>query len=142
MKFGVIGAGAVGGTLAQLLAKLGHEVSIANSRGPESLTTLAAGIGASPAIRRTPKQQCFASSTISASTPSMVVSWTTPGGSSPERRPTVGILTLLLSGGRSPKLTGAASPRTAPNERLRSAGRSQRKQPAAQHLDDCWESSS
>jgi 8-hydroxy-5-deazaflavin:NADPH oxidoreductase len=48
MKFGVIGAGAVGGTLAQLLAKLGHEVSIANSRGPESLTALATGIGASP----------------------------------------------------------------------------------------------
>ena len=48
MKIGVIGAGAVGGTLAHLLAKLGHEVSIANSRGPESLTALASGIGASP----------------------------------------------------------------------------------------------
>ena len=32
MKIGVIGAGAVGGTLARLLAKLGHQVSIANSR--------------------------------------------------------------------------------------------------------------
>jgi hypothetical protein len=82
------------------------------------------------------KQQCFALSTISASTPSMVVSWTTPGGSSPERRRTVGILTPLLSGGRSPKLTGAGSPSTAPNGRLRSAGRSQRRQPAAQRLDD------
>jgi 8-hydroxy-5-deazaflavin:NADPH oxidoreductase len=49
MKIGVIGAGAVGGTLARLLAELGHEVSIANSRGPESLTELATGIGASPA---------------------------------------------------------------------------------------------
>jgi 8-hydroxy-5-deazaflavin:NADPH oxidoreductase len=48
MKIGVIGAGAVGGTLAHLLAKLGHQVSIANSRGPESLTALATGIGASP----------------------------------------------------------------------------------------------
>jgi len=48
MRIGVIGAGAVGGTLAQLLAKLGHQVSIANSRGPESLTALATGIGASP----------------------------------------------------------------------------------------------
>src|SRR5437016_7606596 len=38
----------------------------------------------------------------------------------------------LLSGGRSPKLTGAGSPRTAPNGRLRSAGRSQRRQQAAQ----------
>jgi predicted dinucleotide-binding enzyme len=48
MKIGVIGAGAVGRTLAQLLTKLGHQVSIANSRGPESLTAFAAGIGASP----------------------------------------------------------------------------------------------
>jgi predicted dinucleotide-binding enzyme len=48
MKIGVIGAGAMGGTLAHLLAKLGHQVSIANSRGPESLTALATGIGASP----------------------------------------------------------------------------------------------
>jgi predicted dinucleotide-binding enzyme len=48
MKIGVIGAAAVGGTLAHLLAKLGHQVSIANSRGPESLSALATGIGASP----------------------------------------------------------------------------------------------
>lgn len=48
MEIGVIGAGAVGGTLARLLTKLGHQVSIANSRGPESLTALATGIGASP----------------------------------------------------------------------------------------------
>ncbi len=49
VKIGVIGAGAVGGTLARLLAKLGHQVSIANSRGPESLTALATEIGASSA---------------------------------------------------------------------------------------------
>jgi predicted dinucleotide-binding enzyme len=38
----------MGGTLARHLARLGHHVSIANSRGPESLTALAAGIGATP----------------------------------------------------------------------------------------------
>jgi predicted dinucleotide-binding enzyme len=48
VKIGIVGAGAVGGTLARLLAKLGHQVSMANSRGPESLTALATGIGASP----------------------------------------------------------------------------------------------
>ena len=48
MRIGVIGAGAIGGTLARHLAKLGHQVSIANSRGPESLTALAAEIGATP----------------------------------------------------------------------------------------------
>jgi predicted dinucleotide-binding enzyme len=38
----------MGGILARHLAKLGHHVSIANSRGPESLTALAAEIGATP----------------------------------------------------------------------------------------------
>jgi 8-hydroxy-5-deazaflavin:NADPH oxidoreductase len=42
MRIGVIGAGNMGGTLARRLAKLGHQVSIANSREPESLTALAA----------------------------------------------------------------------------------------------------
>src|SRR2546423_10927056 len=48
MRIGIIGAGAVGGTLARQLAKQGHQVSIANSRGPESLAALAAEIGATP----------------------------------------------------------------------------------------------
>ena len=48
MRIGVIGAGSIGGTLARHLAKLGHQVSIANSRGPESLTALATEIGATP----------------------------------------------------------------------------------------------
>ena len=48
MRIGVIGAGSMGGILARHLAKLGHQVSIANSRGPESLTALAAEIGATP----------------------------------------------------------------------------------------------
>jgi 8-hydroxy-5-deazaflavin:NADPH oxidoreductase len=48
MRIGVIGAGNIGGTLARHLAKLGHQVSIANSRGPDSLTALAVEIGATP----------------------------------------------------------------------------------------------
>jgi predicted dinucleotide-binding enzyme len=46
MRIGVIGAGSMGGVLARHLAQLGHRVSMANSRGPESLTALAAEIGA------------------------------------------------------------------------------------------------
>src|SRR6266550_6346270 len=46
MRIGIIGAGNIGGTLARHLAKLGHQVSIANSRGPENLIALAAEIGA------------------------------------------------------------------------------------------------
>ena len=37
MRIGIIGAGNIGGTLARRLTQLGHEVSIANSRGPDTL---------------------------------------------------------------------------------------------------------
>jgi predicted dinucleotide-binding enzyme len=49
VRIGVIGAGELGGTLGRQLARLGHKVLIANSKGPESLTALAAEIGATPA---------------------------------------------------------------------------------------------
>jgi len=39
MKIGIIGAGMIGGTLTKRLSELGHEVSVANSRGPDSLQT-------------------------------------------------------------------------------------------------------
>ena len=41
MKIGIIGAGHIGGTLTRRLTALGHDVSVANSRGPETLTELA-----------------------------------------------------------------------------------------------------
>lgn len=46
MRIGIIGAGNIGGTLARRLTALGHEVSIANSRGPETLAPLARETGA------------------------------------------------------------------------------------------------
>ena len=48
MKIGIIGAGQIGGTLTRRFAALGHEVSVANSRGPETLSDLAAETGAQP----------------------------------------------------------------------------------------------
>jgi len=48
MRIGIIGAGQIGGTLARRLAAVGHEVSIANSRGPASLSDLARETGAKP----------------------------------------------------------------------------------------------
>jgi predicted dinucleotide-binding enzyme len=48
MRIGIIGAGHIGGTLARRLAALGHDVSVANSRGPETLTSLARETGAKP----------------------------------------------------------------------------------------------
>jgi 8-hydroxy-5-deazaflavin:NADPH oxidoreductase len=46
MKIGIIGAGNIGSTLARKLAKAGHSVLIANSRGPETLRDLADETGA------------------------------------------------------------------------------------------------
>jgi 8-hydroxy-5-deazaflavin:NADPH oxidoreductase len=46
MKIGIIGSGNIGATTARLFAGAGHEVTIANSRGPESLTELVADLGA------------------------------------------------------------------------------------------------
>jgi predicted dinucleotide-binding enzyme len=46
MRIGIIGAGNVGGTLTRRFTRLGHEVTVANSRGPESLVDLAAETGA------------------------------------------------------------------------------------------------
>src|SRR5437868_5689061 len=49
MDIGIIGSGNIGGTLARHLTVLGHQVSIANSRGPASLAALAAETGATAA---------------------------------------------------------------------------------------------
>lgn len=46
MKIGIIGSGNIGNALVHHLTKLGHEVMIANSRGPETLKELAAETGA------------------------------------------------------------------------------------------------
>jgi predicted dinucleotide-binding enzyme len=46
MKIGIIGSGEIGSTLTRRLTALGHQVSVANSRGPKSLADLAAETGA------------------------------------------------------------------------------------------------
>jgi 8-hydroxy-5-deazaflavin:NADPH oxidoreductase len=46
MKIGIIGAGNIGGTLTRRFTALGHEVAVANSRGPETLRDLAVETGA------------------------------------------------------------------------------------------------
>ena len=48
MKIGIIGAGNIGGNLARRFRTLGHDVSVANSRGPETLAALAKETGAKP----------------------------------------------------------------------------------------------
>ena len=48
MKIGIIGAGHIGGNLARRLTAVGHDVAIANSRGPETLGDVASKTGATP----------------------------------------------------------------------------------------------
>jgi 8-hydroxy-5-deazaflavin:NADPH oxidoreductase len=45
MKYSIVGSGLVGKTLAGIFARQGVEVLIANSRGPDSLTAMAAELG-------------------------------------------------------------------------------------------------
>ncbi len=47
MKIGIIGSGQIGGTLTRRFRAVGHEVAVANSRCPTSLTELAQETGAS-----------------------------------------------------------------------------------------------
>lgn len=49
MKIGIIGAGNIGGNLTRRLTTVGHDVHVANSRGPHTLTALADETGATPA---------------------------------------------------------------------------------------------
>ncbi len=48
MNIGIIGAGNIGGALARRFRAAGHDVAIANSRGPQSLADLAKETGATP----------------------------------------------------------------------------------------------
>ena len=46
MKIGIIGARNIGATLARKLAASGHEVKLANSKGPDTIRDLARNVGA------------------------------------------------------------------------------------------------
>jgi predicted dinucleotide-binding enzyme len=46
LKIGILGAGTIGGTLARKLAAAGHDVKVANSRGPETIDAEALSTGA------------------------------------------------------------------------------------------------
>lgn len=52
MNIGIIGAGNIGSTLARRFTAAGHNVFIANSRGPETLKGLASETGAVPVTAR------------------------------------------------------------------------------------------
>ncbi len=45
MRIGFIGTGRIGGTLAQHFVRIGHEVAVSNSRGPETLADVVGELG-------------------------------------------------------------------------------------------------
>jgi len=49
MKIGIIGTGNIGATLARKLSAAGHDIHVANTRGPEGARKVAEEIGAQPA---------------------------------------------------------------------------------------------
>ena len=51
LRIGVLGAGHIGGTAAKLFARAGHQVAVANSRGPASLASFVSSAG--PSVRAT-----------------------------------------------------------------------------------------
>ncbi len=57
MKIGIIGAGNIGGNLTRRFAQLGHQVYVANSRGPETLANLARETGAKAVTPREAARQ-------------------------------------------------------------------------------------
>lgn len=57
MKIGIIGAGHIGGNLTRRFRQLGHEVFVANSRGPETLSDLTRETGAKAVTPREAARQ-------------------------------------------------------------------------------------
>jgi hypothetical protein len=49
MKIGIIGGGKIGGAMTRRLRALGHDVTVSNSRGPETLRALTDSTGATAA---------------------------------------------------------------------------------------------
>jgi 8-hydroxy-5-deazaflavin:NADPH oxidoreductase len=52
MKIGILGAGSIGATLARKLSGAGHDVKVANSRGPETISSDIVAAGARPVEAR------------------------------------------------------------------------------------------
>ena len=67
-EYGIIGAGYIGTALARTLTQHGHTVTIANSRGPETLADLIAELG-SNAVAATAEQAAVAGDVVIVTVP-------------------------------------------------------------------------
>lgn len=52
MKIGIIGAGHIGATIAKKLAAIGHDVKLANSKGPSQSVASPVGVGLQGLLQR------------------------------------------------------------------------------------------
>lgn len=104
MNIGIIGAGNIGGALTRRLTSLGHQVTVANSRGPETLAELTAETGAIAGApedavlgadlviitiqqKRIPELPAASSTGSRAMSPSLTPATTTPSSATVASRP-------------------------------------------------------
>jgi hypothetical protein len=59
MRMGIIGVGHIGGTLARLFLRAGHEVALSNSRGPDSLERFVHELGEGARATTPPEAAAF-----------------------------------------------------------------------------------
>ncbi|HYT09762.1 MAG TPA: NADPH-dependent F420 reductase [Mycobacteriales bacterium] len=59
MRIGFVGSGNIGGTLARLFSRAGHEVAVSNSRGPDTLDGLVAELGPGARAVTAPEAAAF-----------------------------------------------------------------------------------
>jgi predicted dinucleotide-binding enzyme len=74
---GLIGSGRIGGTVARLAVAAGHQVLLSNSRGPDTLTDLAAELG--PLARATTGQEAAGGELVVVTIPMRAVQSVPPG---------------------------------------------------------------
>ncbi len=55
MKIGIVGSGKMGSLLGRLLASAGHDVTVSNSRGAESIAALPAALGVNLSVGSVPE---------------------------------------------------------------------------------------
>jgi 8-hydroxy-5-deazaflavin:NADPH oxidoreductase len=68
MRIGILGAGRIGGNLARLLARAGHQVQLSYARDPARLRALASEIGPAASVA-TPLEACAAAEVVVVSVP-------------------------------------------------------------------------
>ena len=107
MRIGIVGAGMIGGTLARLFARAGHEVAVSNSRGPETLRDFVSELGPSARAASVEEAARFGEVVV------LAVPWRTPEALPPaelvEGKIVVDAMNPYAAGGGLADLGGSTS---------------------------------